>query len=154
MLFVHRDAEKQPLSKRNEEIRRAVAMARKNAMIPRYVPVIPVRMTEAWLLFDEMMIRLAAGNPSGTAKVTLPAHDRWDQAPDPKHVLHQALRDATEFQGRRLNRFQPTTEAKRLADLISDYSPLRQLTAFQELEQMVSRELPNLGIELGPASAR
>ena len=59
LLFVHRDAEGEDPAVRRDEIRRAAS-----ALKYSLVPVIPVRMTEAWLLFDERAIRLAAGNPN------------------------------------------------------------------------------------------
>jgi hypothetical protein len=62
LLFVHRDADRGPTATRREEIRRAVAATMANQMT---VPVVPVRMTEAWLLIDEAAIRSAAGNPRG-----------------------------------------------------------------------------------------
>jgi hypothetical protein len=38
----------------------------------RHIPVVPVRMTEAWLLADEFAIRSAPGNPNGTQSLDLP----------------------------------------------------------------------------------
>ena len=67
VLFVHRDAEAQLPAFRREEVTRALA----HTEIP-HVPVIPVRMTEAWLLADENAIRRAAGNPNGDEELNLP----------------------------------------------------------------------------------
>src|SRR5580658_2127460 len=47
VLFVHRDAEAQPPELRRQEI----ATALRQTPI-RHIPVVPVRMTEAWLLAD------------------------------------------------------------------------------------------------------
>ena len=52
---------------RKNEIERAVAEAFQAGQPPAWASVIPVRMREAWLLFDETAIRKAAGNPSGGA---------------------------------------------------------------------------------------
>lgn len=86
VLFVHRDAETQGAAKRLEEIQSAVPQT------PASVPVVPVRMTEAWLLFDEALIRAAAGNPSGREPLDLPSLDRLEALPDPKATLFQLLR--------------------------------------------------------------
>ncbi len=40
--------------------------------IPVTVPIVPVTMTEAWLLFDERAIRRAADNPAGENSLQLP----------------------------------------------------------------------------------
>src|SRR5690606_18674132 len=63
VLVVHRDAERDPVDLRLAEIERARSSARIEGSL---VPVVPVRMTEAWLLFDESAIRRAADNPNGT----------------------------------------------------------------------------------------
>jgi hypothetical protein len=67
--FVHRDAEAQPAEARRAEI----SLGAQNAGITQpVVPVVPVRMTEAWLLLDEQMIRTVAGRPNGTGSLGLP----------------------------------------------------------------------------------
>ena len=61
LLFVHRDAESSDAAMRLhrlEEIREAM-----QSYSICYVPIVPVRMTEAWLLFDRVAICEAAGNP-------------------------------------------------------------------------------------------
>ena len=59
VLFVHRDAEGQSPALRRQEVGAAL-----DGLALNYVPVVPVRMTEAWLLADERAIRSAAGNPT------------------------------------------------------------------------------------------
>jgi hypothetical protein len=96
LLLVHRDSEREPLDVRLAEIRTAVA-----SVTDRYVAVVPVRMTEAWLLHDEEAIRRASGNPNGTVVLALPAVTQVEAAPDPKSVLYEALLNASELSGRR-----------------------------------------------------
>jgi hypothetical protein len=72
ILFIHRDAEKQASQRRYEEIASAVmALGEQHMMVP-HVCVVPVRMTEAWLLIDELAIRRAAGRPQSTDPLDLP----------------------------------------------------------------------------------
>jgi len=141
--FVHRDAERQPLDTRLDEIERATEAARSSSIIPPVVSVVPVRMQEAWLLFDEAAIRRASGNPNGHVNLQLPSVGTCETLPDPKEILHAALRDASELSGRRRQRFDPHLAALRLADLIDDFAPLRALPAFQRLEsdlgQMIAK---------------
>ena len=71
LLVVHRDSERAPFEDRLREIHEAI---NKSAALPgASCAVVPVRMTEAWLLLDEMAIRRAAGNPNGRMKLDLPA---------------------------------------------------------------------------------
>ncbi len=66
VLFIHRDAERDSHGVRLTEIQRALP----EAGLP-HVPIIPVRMTEAWFLHDEDAIRSASGNPRGTVSLHL-----------------------------------------------------------------------------------
>jgi hypothetical protein len=56
LLFVHRDAEKEPMEHRVQEITQAVSELAHQIEKPA-ICVVPVRMQEAWLLFDEQAIR-------------------------------------------------------------------------------------------------
>lgn len=68
LLCVHRDADRVTRARRAREIRAALGDMAK----PPAVCVVPLRMTEAWLLSDEAALRHAAGNPGG--RVPLPEH--------------------------------------------------------------------------------
>jgi hypothetical protein len=145
LLFVHRDAEREPLAKRVEEIRTAVQRIGSDLFAGRpFVCVVPVRMTEAWLLFDEAAIRQAAGNPRSTTPLCLPSLDKVEDLPDPKAVLNEALIRATDKPARRLRKFRTGQAVQRLAELIQDYSPLRRATAFQALEQELQTVLGDM----------
>lgn len=129
LLLVHRDAEKEPPDARYSEIRRAAPSGL------RYVGVVPVRMQEAWLLLNEDAIREAAGRPSGREPLGLCGPRDWEQLADPKSTLHNALLTASGTRGRRRQKFSPERAAHRVAELVTDWSPLRQLTAFRRLEE-------------------
>lgn len=130
LLFVHRDAEKDVPSVRRAEIERALADVSSPAPS---VCVIPVRMTEAWLLFDEQAVRLAAGNPNGRQPLDLPHRDP-ERLPDPKSVLRRLLQDASGLSTRRLRGLNTSHAVRRVAEYIEDFSPLRGLPAFRTLE--------------------
>lgn len=142
VLFVHRDAEREAPVRRREEIE---AAARAVGVQP-VVCIVPVRMTEAWLLFDEAAIRRAAGNPNGKVALRLPALQKLEALPDPKAVLQDALVTASETSGRKLKLFQRDlrTLRYRVAELIEDFSPLRSLPAFQGFERDVHATLKSL----------
>ncbi len=137
LLFVHRDAEGGDRAERVEEIRRCLAELEDQTV----VCVVPVRMQEAWFLFDEHALRRAAGNPGGRVPLTLPLFDRLESVPDPKGVLFDLLRVASDLRPGRQHRFDPAARLHRLAELIEVFSPLRRLSAFEALEEEVKAVL-------------
>ena len=138
LLFIHRDAERDDPESRYKEIRIALHEATKRGFQAPAVCVVPVRMTEAWLLFDEPAIRLAAGNPNGKNPLNVPELSVIEQIPDPKDVLFEVLRAASGLKGRHLKRFSMAESRIRITELISDFSPLRKLSAFKRLEKDIS----------------
>jgi hypothetical protein len=137
VLFIHRDAEKESLLTRQVQIDEWVAASFSEP--PPYVRVVPIRMTEAWLLLSEEAIREAAGNPNGNIRLQIPAVNRLDALPDPKEVLLDLLRQATENTPRRRRSFNERQAIHRLADFQQEigFHALRVLPAFAALEQEV-----------------
>jgi hypothetical protein len=129
ILFVHRDAEREPLDVRRREIpttRRGV------------VRVVPVRMTEAWLLGSESAIRKASGNPNGSMRLEVPSLSKLESLPNPKQILRDLLLFASGHTSpRRRRRFQRDIgqHVLRVAEFTDDFSPLRQLTAYRAFEE-------------------
>ena len=108
LLFVHRDADaNQETSsagpeRRRDEIAEAV---RDSGYTGPYVSIVPVRMTESWLLLNESEIRRVAGRPRGDIPLDLPAPNQVEEESDPKGCLELALITASETSGRRLRKF-------------------------------------------------
>ena len=144
LLFVHRDAEKEEREARESEIHRAVAEAGSRLKTPPVVCVVPVRMMEAWLLFNESAVRRAAGNPNGRMALDLPRPSTIENMPDPKAKMFDLLREASGLQGRRRKRFVTAGSSRRIADFLDDFAPLRGVHAFDALEadivNMVERQ--------------
>jgi hypothetical protein len=140
IVFVHRDAETEALATRIDEI--AAAAAGMGRSVP-HVCVVPVRMTEAWLLHDEAAIRRAVDNPNGRAKLPIPPVKRLEEVADPKSVLREALLVASESSGgrRRKMRRDFGQLRRRVAERITDYAPLRVLEAFARFEHDLRRVL-------------
>ena len=136
LLFIHRDADRHPWADRLGEINGWLAEAAPLATTAA-VPVIPVRTTEAWLLADESAVRRAAGNRSGSMRLTLPALARLESEPDPKGKLLAALRTASGRRGRRLKAFDAYAARGQVGDHIDDPACLRRLSAFARLEDHV-----------------
>lgn len=139
LLFVHRDAEAQDPALRLNEIEEAVRTQAES--VPPYCVLIPVRMTQAWFLFDDAAMRKAAGNPNGSDPLSLPRVTECDRLSDPKQTLHALLQSASGLSGRRLRRFNPVSAVHLLSREITDYSPLRALPAFKDFEARLDHTL-------------
>ncbi|WP_152615514.1 hypothetical protein [Burkholderia pseudomallei] len=127
VLFVHRDAERDGYETRRRQLDEELG-----DIDDIWVPIIPVRMTEAWLLGNEAAIRRAAENPNGRVPLAIPPLARWETLPDPKETLFQLLRVAADRPARR-----PINEGRcrsRVAELTSEFSHLRLLPSFQAFE--------------------
>jgi hypothetical protein len=98
LLFVHRDSEADPADKRRDEV--SVGASSAGVTCP-VVALVPVRMTEAWLLLDEAAIRQVAGRPGGKVPLDLPSPARVESLADPKQKLAEVLLVASEATGRR-----------------------------------------------------
>lgn len=136
-LVIHRDAEKQSPDYRHQEIAEAWNPLKNTYAFKRVVGVVPIRMTEAWLLFDPSAIRWAASNPSGKEPLALPPLHTLETLSNPKEILHRLLREASELTGRRLQKFKVSHAVHRVADTIQDFSPLKYLSAYQAFEVAV-----------------
>ena len=137
LLFIHRDAESASRDQRVQEIEQAKGngcWAKRPS-----VCVIPVRMTEAWLLFDEAAIRRASGNPNGKVQLCLPPD--VESIPDPKRCLRELLLEASGLSDGRQKRFQVERAALRVSEHAGNFSALRNLQAFAALENDLAQTL-------------
>ncbi len=146
LLFVHRDAElPDAYMNRAEEINRACTGLAEQHRGLKSVCVIPVRMTEAWLLFDEPAIRRAAGNPRGRNALNLPPRRQMETV-HAKDILHQAIRDASALTGRKAKKLEVSRAIHVVADFIVDFSPLNQLPSFSRLRAELKAALDSMGL--------
>ena len=98
LLFVHRDADNAGASPRYDEIGSAIQEAEYRGP---WVGMVPVRMTEAWILLDEAAIRSAVRKPHGRTPLALPTPRESERMADPKTMLETVLLDVSETRGRR-----------------------------------------------------
>ena len=141
--FVHRDAESAPPDNRRAEIAAGASAAGVEAPI---VPIVPVRMTEAWLLLDEMEIRTVAGKPRSTTQLNLPHHREVERLSDPKARLADVLLAASCTQGRRREQFKRDFPRHRalLLRRLDLLGPVTKLTAWQRLQSDLDAALASL----------
>lgn len=144
ILFVHRDAEGESRQSRTMEIGNGYRDGSGKQSFPPYICVVPVRMTEAWLLFSEEAIRYASGNSSGRTPLELPRVNELESLPDPKRVLYDLLLQSSELTGRRRKTFRTPQRIHRISEFVNDFTPLRRLDAFSALEQDVQALLVSL----------
>jgi len=79
-------------------------------------------------------IRSAAFNQAGRTPITLPKLSQIESIADPKTLLNNLLRTASGLTGRRMAILRPHTLAREVANHTPDFTPLRQLPAFQLLQ--------------------
>ncbi len=137
-LFVHRDDEGVGITSRQQEIERSWPSGVQTTAL---ICVIPVRMTEAWLITNDMPIRLAVGNPNGTVALDLPAAKDIESSPSAKEILFTALKTAKDLNARRKAGFNPHQFRHRVSEMTDDLAPLRSLASFRHLEAQVKKQL-------------
>ncbi len=91
------------------------------------------------LLVDEHALRRAAGNPDGTEPIEMPPLRALEGLSDPKAALRVCLERASGLKGRRLTQFDRVAARRRVAEEIEDYSALRALPAYRELERALDQ---------------
>ena len=114
LLFVHRDAEKESRTSRVEEIQNALVTFES---APVSIAIVPVRMSA----------------------LDLPGLTKIESLPDPKQVLFDALRMASELAPNRLRKFNPEEKRHRVTDLMNSLDRLRRLPSFQHLEHQIQQ---------------
>lgn len=134
-VVVHRDADARDPSPRLDEV--TVTLGQLG--VPG-CPVVPVQMTEAWLLTDEHAIRAAVGRPSGRETVVLPHLRDIETTHDPKSVLRAALIAATGASGRRRKKAARdwSTYRRILLERLDIDGPVQQLPSWQRMVNDVS----------------
>lgn len=139
-VFVHRDADRAGRDARVAEIVRSAAnITWPEDDEPRVVPIVPVTMTEAWLLLDETAIRTVCGNPRGTEALNLPKPREIEGIADPKTLLFDVLRKAAPRRGRRrITDREVGSWRSRLLERLDVHGPVQELSAWKALEQDIA----------------
>lgn len=139
LIIIHRDAEKETIHDRDKEIETAIEAANSAG---KTLKIIPVRMTEAWLLFDAEAILKTAAAAKNTVMPVLPDFKKLEMLPDPKETLSELLRKASGLAGRRLKKLNVPFLIQLLPQFINDFSPLEKLPSFQHFRQQIEALRP------------
>ncbi len=137
VIFIHRDSDREAPANRRREISDAIDSLRESPA-RHWVPVIPVRMTEAWLLVSESALRNASGNPNGRNPLQLPPWRDLETIPDPKVVLQNLLVDASGLSGRRRKKFNFSAQRARIPDFFESWEDLLRLSSAKQLYDEIS----------------
>ena len=143
LLFVHRDADRETADVRRAQIHESLRAA---ALELPAVAVIPVRMTESWLLVDEGAIRAVAGNPAGREPLDLPVAHRAEAVADPKALLREALKRASGLRQRRLRDFTNDFghHRRQLLERLDPEGPVAQLGSWRQFVADVEEAVAKL----------
>lgn len=136
LLVVHRDSDgSAPVSRRAEMI----TAVQQYCSSSHLVAVIPIRMTEAWLLLDETAIRTVAGHPRGRAALSLPTAEQAERMSDPKARLAEVLSTASGTTGRRRAqvRHRFNQHRRQLLERLDVEGPVTALSSWQALQREV-----------------
>ena len=141
LLLAHRDADRAGPEERYREIADAV---REVGYGGPWVGIVPVRMTEAWLLLDAGAIRQAAGNPHSRNNLALPRPQDVEKVRDPKADLERALLAAGENRGRRLRKSRKEFPRlrRRLLENLPPGGPLEQVKSWARFRDDAIAALP------------
>ncbi|OKI24763.1 DUF4276 family protein [Streptomyces sp. CB03911] len=142
LAVLQRDADRGPDQDRRDEIAAAVRTEWPGLA---HMPVVPVRMLEAWLLLDEQAIRQVAGNPNGRMDLQLPRPSTVERIPDPKQQLKETLALASGAKGRRLAELQKRfpRNRHRLFELLDQEGPVSQVPSWHRFVTDLTTALTN-----------
>lgn len=139
ILFYHRDSEKLTktiIEERKNEIYSKLEPTKKKNVIC----VIPKSMMETWLLINEKAIKEAAGNRNYKRDIKLPKINTLENIKDTKKILHDELKAANGNN----RKFNVHKAVHLVSEYIEDYSPLRNLEAFQIMESELKEKVNHL----------
>lgn len=141
---IHRDANGAGAEARRLEIERPVGTCMPGV---RYVAIVPVRMTETWLLLEEQLIRIVAGNPNGRVPLRIPSPRHVEQVADPKALLRETLVAASETSGRRLKTFRQrfTQQRQQLLERVDPSGPVSDVPSWRRFVDDVAAVVTDVG---------
>ena len=137
-LIVHADADRRdPAQAHVKRMQPGIAQviaarAKEPGLCDQIVPLIPVHMTEAWMLADAEALCAIIGTVMGAADIGLPLQPHEVEGiADPKRVLHQAIQRALAGRPRRRRQIERAEIDEPLARQIS-LAKLARVPAYQQ----------------------
>jgi len=145
-LAVHTDADRDTyedrITNKIEPARRELANLNEEEYCKLLTPVIPVRMMEAWMLADKMLFKEEIGTDLSDADLGINRDP--EMMADPKYVIEEALRIATDGLPKRRNR--PTiAELYEVIGNAIDTNALMTLSSYRKFKEEVRQTFRTLG---------
>jgi len=131
IVVVHRDSDNVGWNCRRREVEEAWSQS---AYTKGCVPLIPVAMTEAWLLVDPIAILRSLSNPNGNVPVEFPAIGSLENIRNPKECLFRHDQQMSGLSRRRQEQINVFQVRSGISKYISDYSLLRKIPSFARFE--------------------
>jgi len=138
-LFIHRDAENQSIDDRCSEIEKALQSVPLGGK--PYVFIIPIKMTEAWLLMDSDAIKRAAGNRNYKGNIELPSKRDLENIDAKKKLFDLLLQAKGSVSKREKIKFNKEKAVHLVAEYTDDFSGLFGLSAFDFFYKSVKKKL-------------
>lgn len=138
VIVIHRDADNSGTLARIKEIDLGT---RHLLNLTKVVPIIPVKMTEAWLLLDEKSIRTVSGNPKGKVSINIPKVREVESIANPKSFLAECILTASELTGRKRETLKKRFNQNRrqLLGKLDQEGPVTSLPSWQNLLKSVEK---------------
>lgn len=108
------------------------------------IPLIPVHMTEAWMLADSDALLQATGTPLSASQLNLPDANGAERKARPKEFLEDFLRSSQAHLGRKRDRIDLTDLYALLSDSIS-FERLNLLPSYRQFKADFAVALTDLG---------
>lgn len=156
ILFVHTDGNGDPEKARRERVAPIAQAVRESGHPPcRAVPVVPVRMMEAWALADGDALRHALGCAKSDSEFGLPSpRQNLEKESDPKSLLNHCSAVARGGRRSRRTRGGPSSGfLDRVAEAVS-LDSLAKLPSYSRFERDLLGALVDLGIAHAGNAAR
>lgn len=146
-LILHADAD-HPTAERamSERIQPGLDLVQQTdeRVCDQILPLVPIRMTEAWLLADPDALRAVIGTRMDAQALGLPARSRQVESdPDPKQTLQQVIQTALANRPRRRRRLSLGSLYEPLARQIN-LEQLNMIPAYQQFVDDLTKTLINL----------
>jgi hypothetical protein len=147
-LVIHADADHATpalaLTDRIQPGRQLVAQEPIGSVCPIIIPLIPVHMTEAWMLADPDALLKATGTPLSASQLNLPNAAGAERKAQPKAFLEEFLRHSQAHLSRKRDRIDIGDLYALLSDTISS-TRLNALPSYQQFKADFSAALTTLG---------
>ncbi len=138
-LCIHVDADdsnnKEVFRTRFDPLRNRLLERKGDSICEVVVPVVPVHMTEAWILADIELLKDEIGTALSNQDLGL--HRQPEKIADPKEVIQNAIRIANEGKGRRNRRELDLPDIYQLIGRKIELSQLRKLSSYLLFEESV-----------------